>query len=402
MLKIKTACTDNVSLDNPKHETLLEERTPAIDSLFSLIENGLFFDEYWEKKSLLIKSSYNHVDEKSLDDLLKILTDNDVLRRDLRVIHKSNVVPFEEFSDNGVANAKHINSLVLDKATFVYRYFERFDKDVNTKVEQLEDKLNNRLLSTVRANCYYTPAHSTGFRPHWDSHDIIVYQAAGSKRWSLWNSPVELPNKYQNFSDYSYTPTEENQLVLNAGDVLFLPRGCIHSAATSDSDSIHYSFGVRAVDFGDVLLKLTKQLTYADTRFRKTVDLRSLQSIEVIKQNFAELVQNERYMPLLSLATRELVGKRKSSPKNRTNESVISKDSQLKRTGVKAHIVKEQQDFVLFVDGEISTVPRNVKDIVCELISKQIIVPKDIDQPTDVVLKLCEKLVEQGLFEFSD
>ena len=105
----------------------------------------------------------------------------------------------------------------------------------------LEDALGRG----VQANSYFTPSGSQGFGVHHDTHDVLVLQVAGEKRWRLYDPLLELPVKHQRYSsalgDHG-PPTDD--LVLRAGDTLYLPRGWLHEAETSQTDSLHLTIGI--------------------------------------------------------------------------------------------------------------------------------------------------------------
>ena len=99
----------------------------------------------------------------------------------------------------------------------------------------------------MQANAYYTPRGSQGFAVHHDTHDVLVLQVAGEKRWLLYEPLLELPLKHQRYSPAlgeHGEPTDD--LVLRAGDTLYLPRGWLHQAETSATDSLHLTIGITA------------------------------------------------------------------------------------------------------------------------------------------------------------
>ena len=113
---------------------------------------------------------------------------------------------------------------------------------------QLEDALG----LGVQANSYYTPRGSQGFAVHHDTHDVLVLQVAGEKRWLLYDPLLELPLKHQRYSKALGEHGEpSDDLVLRAGDTLYLPRGWLHQAETSDTDSLHLTIGVNAYTWLD-------------------------------------------------------------------------------------------------------------------------------------------------------
>jgi hypothetical protein len=104
----------------------------------------------------------------------------------------------------------------------------------------------------VQANSYYTPRGSQGFAVHHDTHDVLILQIAGEKRWLLYDPLLELPLKHQRYSKAlgdEGEPTDD--LVLRAGDTLYLPRGWLHQAETSETDSLHLTIGINAYTWLD-------------------------------------------------------------------------------------------------------------------------------------------------------
>ena len=95
--------------------------------------------------------------------------------------------------------------------------------------------LEGALGRAVQVNAYYTPRGSQGFGVHHDTHDVLVVQVAGEKRWKLYDPLLELPLKHQRYSAaLGEHGARTDDLVLRAGDTLYLPRGWLHEAETSD------------------------------------------------------------------------------------------------------------------------------------------------------------------------
>jgi hypothetical protein len=124
----------------------------------------------------------------------------------------------------------------------------------------------------VQANSYYTPRGSQGFAVHHDTHDVLVLQVAGEKRWLLYDPLLELPLKHQRYSKSlgdEGEPTDD--LVLRAGDTLYLPRGWLHEAETSKADSLHLTIGINAYTWLDAARAALGPLEH-DAELRRGVD----------------------------------------------------------------------------------------------------------------------------------
>jgi hypothetical protein len=121
------------------------------------------------------------------------------------------------------------------------------------------------------ANAYLTPPGGQGFPPHPDNHDVFLLQVAGAKRWRLYGSPVPLTLTEP---DRRYRPTAppEHELVLQTGDVLYLPRGLVHEGvAMPGQASVHLTIGVHPYTWAQLLTDLISELREEDEDLRRSV-----------------------------------------------------------------------------------------------------------------------------------
>ena len=124
----------------------------------------------------------------------------------------------------------------------------------------------------AQANAYYTPRDSQGLPVHHDTHEVITLQVSGEKRWLVYEPVVELPLKHQRYSPAQGEPGEPVlDVVARPGDTLYLPRGWLHQALTTDTDSLHITVGINVRPWveavRDALVELESELPY-----RRSVD----------------------------------------------------------------------------------------------------------------------------------
>jgi Cupin superfamily protein len=123
----------------------------------------------------------------------------------------------------------------------------------------------------AQANAYFTPRSAQGLPVHHDTHDVFSLQVAGEKRWLVYEPAFELPLKNQRYK--AETMGEPGQPVLdttlNAGDTLYLPRGWLHEARTSETDSLHITVGVNVYTWIDAF-RAALEACAADVGFRRT------------------------------------------------------------------------------------------------------------------------------------
>ena len=133
-------------------------------------------------------------------------------------------------------------------------------------------RLEAALGEPVQANAYFTPRSAQGLAVHHDTHDVFVLQTAGKKHWRVYEPVVELPLQDQKYSKAKHgepgQPVEDG--VLEAGDTMYLPRGWLHDALTTDSESLHLTIGVKVYTWLDAA-KAALDECGTDAGFRRSV-----------------------------------------------------------------------------------------------------------------------------------
>jgi bifunctional lysine-specific demethylase and histidyl-hydroxylase NO66 len=132
--------------------------------------------------------------------------------------------------------------------------------------------LEGALGHPVQANAYYTPQGSQGLAVHHDTHDVFVLQIAGEKRWMVYDPVLELPLKEQRYRRELDDPGEPViDTILRPGDTLYLPRGWLHEARTSDVDSLHLTVGINVYTWLDAFRDALEDVS-GELAFRRSVD----------------------------------------------------------------------------------------------------------------------------------
>ncbi|WP_369808551.1 MULTISPECIES: cupin domain-containing protein [unclassified Mycobacterium] len=139
--------------------------------------------------------------------------------------------------------------------------------------------LEESLRHPVNINLYFTPRHSQGFSPHFDDHDVFILQLAGEKRWLLYDFQSKaLPLATADrpvLKDEIGQPREE--ILLESGDVLYIPRGHIHEALSTSGSSLHLTVGVNVFRWVDLLEEALRVAAAENVRLREAVPSSLLQ-----------------------------------------------------------------------------------------------------------------------------
>jgi ribosomal protein L16 Arg81 hydroxylase len=96
----------------------------------------------------------------------------------------------------------------------------------------------------VHANAYFAPPSAPGFGAHFDTDDTIFLQIEGSKHWHLYPPVVELPLLSQLVGIDPRGLGPDREIELGPGDLLYLPRGVIHTPVAGPAGSLHLTLGL--------------------------------------------------------------------------------------------------------------------------------------------------------------
>ncbi|HEX2292780.1 MAG TPA: cupin domain-containing protein [Gaiellaceae bacterium] len=145
--------------------------------------------------------------------------------------------------------------------------------------------LERELGHPTQVNAYYTPRSAQGLPVHHDTHDVFVLQVAGEKRWLVYEPAWELPLRNQKYTAEMGGPGDPvHDLVLQPGDMLYLPRGWLHEALTSDADSLHLTVGVNVVTWLDAF-KAALEECGGEVAFRRSIDAGSPEELLALLQD---------------------------------------------------------------------------------------------------------------------
>jgi hypothetical protein len=156
---------------------------------------------------------------------------------------------------DGFADRAKVISLLRGGATLLLRRVDQWHPATGDLVARLSDEIDRR----VEAFFFVTPAGRQGLAMHRDDADVFVLQTAGSKTWYVHSAPAadwspgELP-------DDERSPRQLRG-ALDAGSVLYIPRGFAHRAVGAAGLSAHLSLTIRDVSLQDLRSALDRQLS---------------------------------------------------------------------------------------------------------------------------------------------
>jgi hypothetical protein len=145
-----------------------------------------------------------------------------------------------------------------DGATIELRNLQRYWAPLRAACWSLSAELG----CAVTVNGFLSPTQVQSLNPHFDHHDIIVFQVAGSKEWMAYEKNAAFPlhnNNWRRVKDsvdphlLGDDPTVAGSDLLHPGDVLFIPRGGSHGVRSLDEVSLHLTFQLQQKTYYDII-----------------------------------------------------------------------------------------------------------------------------------------------------
>jgi len=162
----------------------------------------------------------------------------------------------------GMDNKRHefrsVHAAYLNGATIVCNIVPAYWRPLALLMDDLGASTGFQWL----ANMYLSPRGAQGFTDHTDNKDGIIIQVGGAKRWVVHEGIFRNPLRHQMVGRPHEKPAGHSKGVLlfnsslGTGDLLYVPRGCVHHASSGQSmPSLHYTISATKnmewVDFLD-------------------------------------------------------------------------------------------------------------------------------------------------------
>ncbi len=289
-----------------------------------------FFQNYYEKDYLYISRNQPDYYDAILnaDDIDLFFQNKNKPISDIRVTNNGAELPPYRWADEKsyIANNDKLFSLFNQGNTLVINYV---NKSIPKLMHYCSD-LENEMKIKLQTNIYITPYNAQGFETHYDRHDVFVLQTTGSKIWRLYNTPVELASQkfpYSKYKDKFDLEKPKFEVELKPGDLLYIPRGMVHNASTTNTASIHITLGLYPNYWFELVQELAN-LAEEKAEFRRAVPnaLISENHQQEFKQEFHKLVQelmnNFNVDELLSRKFEQYIANKPSEDQNRFKDSI--------------------------------------------------------------------------------
>ncbi len=215
---------------------------------------------------------------------------------------KGEIIPKEAYveSFNDVGRIRHrfnktaVYQYLQDGATMVYN---RIDNEpfVDTIAKQVAQFAQAQTV----VSGYLAFGSSSSYRNHWDTRDVFAVQLIGKKHWTISAPNFDMPLYMQQAKDMPHiTPskTVDMEVILEAGDILYIPRGWWHNPMPMNCETFHLAIGTFPPN----------GYNYMEWLMKKIPDIQS------IRQNFIGWEHDQKNLDDSAQAVTEMM----NNPKN--------------------------------------------------------------------------------------
>lgn len=208
-----------------------------------------FFRDYWTRTFLHVPGPpdrFRHF--YTWEALNQALEQQRLDPARLKMVKQDRRLPSDRYlGPDKVVNAAGLTRELADGATLVFELCEEAYPPLRDFCIALERQLH----APVYANLYAAFKSDFGYPVHWDPHEIIVVQVEGRKHWKVWAptriNPVQEDRKLPDKQEPGDAPPVWEG-VLEAGSMLYLPRGWWHVAFPLDESSLHITVTIEPAD----------------------------------------------------------------------------------------------------------------------------------------------------------
>jgi ribosomal protein L16 Arg81 hydroxylase len=229
--------------------SILQEFAPStLDNILSPMGSDEFISQYFGK-SLLHVPGPNDKFSSVLpwDELNRILEEHEPTPQRIRLVQAGKVIPTEKYLSVSDRNgprlkAADLTTLLAQGATLILNNVD----EVCVPVRKLAVGLGRIFRTDVWVNMYAGWRTDQGFLLHYDDHDTVILQIAGRKHWKVYRPTRLYPLEPGKDAERAPKPVEEPiwDKIIEAGGLLYIPRGWWHVAYPVDDPTLHLTLGL--------------------------------------------------------------------------------------------------------------------------------------------------------------
>ena len=334
----------------------------------------------------------------SLDDADHLLTSTAIRTPAIRIAQDGAVLPESAYTRSatlagkpltGLVDARQALALFDGGATIVFQGLQRYWPPLTRLIAELELELGH----PCQANAYLTPPGSQGFAVHSDSHDVFVFQTAGSKLWEV------------------HGEDGPEEVLLEPGLSMYLPTGTPHAARAQETVSLHVTLGINQLTWRGLVERTMKPVlsgvpddhlpagylddpaaladALADRLEQLAADVRRVDATAAVEAEIRRFLTTRP--PRLDGGLHDVLAR-----------AAITDATLLRRRPGHPCVLLDRGDQVEVLLGDRTlTVPALVRPALDEIRARGELTPADLPLDPQSNLVLCRRLVREGLLEIT-
>lgn len=208
---------------------------------FQEVDVQTFLKEYWQKKPFIFRKAIpNFVNPIPPDELAGLALEEDV---ESRIVIETPGEKKQWHLKNGPFSENDFKKLPKTNWTLLVQAVDRLIPEVYNLLDHF-DFIPQWRIDDVMIS--FATLHG-GVGPHYDNYDVFLYQAKGSRKWSLTTQKCTVDNYLQD-TDLRIMKefNTEEDYILEEGDMLYLPPHVGHYGISLSEECMTYSFGYRS------------------------------------------------------------------------------------------------------------------------------------------------------------
>lgn len=208
---------------------------------FSSVSKFTFLNDYWQKKPLHIKNALPNFNALIEADELAGLAMEDNIESKV-IFETPNKAPYWQLK-RGPFQEEDFSQWPKSHWTLLVQGLDRHIPEISYLLDNFnflpQWRVDDVMVSVAGLH------GSVG--PHYDNYDVFLYQAKGQRKWSLTSKDCNEKNilsglELRIMADF----TIEQEIILEEGDLLYIPPHIGHHGVSLTDESISYSFGYRS------------------------------------------------------------------------------------------------------------------------------------------------------------
>lgn len=373
-----------------------------------------FLKNYWQKKPLLIRAAFpNYQTPVSAEELAGLACENFV---ESRIILENKTHP-TWLLENGPFSESRFSSLPESHWTLLIQGINKIYPELDDLLHQFNFIPSWRVDDLMAS--YAAPGGSVG--PHLDQYDVFLLQASGRRKWMINSEQIKEDNfeidcPLKIIKDFH----TENEWVLEAGDMLYLPANVAHYGVGLE-DCMTFSIGFRAPSHAELLTayiddhicELNETLRYQDPLLPSNSNCGEISSDainNIQKILLSQFSDKEKIADWFGKFITEYLSDHESnSNKNISLEDFLVKFKEnkiLRRPATLRanYYINKQKNISLYINGIKEDTPDNTEKIIMLFCDNNILQYNDNDLLLSDIntAKTLFQFFTKGYLEFSD